>query len=184
MKLHTIFTLLSLLFITLSCRDASIPEDIHEHEEIEMVTLTLTDTENPANIQTVQYVGGNADKRLVLRSGASYRVAVDFMHRHDGDLESMLEEIIEEKDEHFITYEFAGIGVEVERTAEDIARTDGNRLGVHTLWKVNSAPSSALVSLKLFHGSSSVDMNFPSASNQQGKAVGGEADVNMQVRID
>lgn len=56
---NLIFVIFASLFI-LSCRNTDdVPEDIHEHEEIEKITLTVTEKSNAANVQTVNYIGGN-----------------------------------------------------------------------------------------------------------------------------
>lgn len=185
--MKNIFNLILVIFASLfilSCRNSDdVPEDIHEHEEIEKITLTVTEKSNAANVQTVNYIGGNADKALTLQNGKSYLVSVDFFHKHDDHYHSMLDEIVKEKDEHFIVFEFAGIGANLVRAGDDIVRTDGKKLGVKTEWSITSAPSNAKVSLKLFHTPTSVDQNYPSATNQLGKVTGGEADVNALISI-
>ena len=184
--MKNIFNLILVLFASvfiLSCRNSDdIPEDIHEHEEIEKVVLTLTE-QGTANVQTINYIGGTADSNISLENGKTYDVSLDFLHKHDDDYHSMVHEIEEEKDEHFITYEFAGVSANVIRTAEDIVRNDGKKLGLKTQWTVTSATINAKVNIKLFHGASSVNDMHPSAENQLGITTGGEADVNAMFNI-
>ena len=184
--MKNLINLILILFVSvaiISCRGDEVPQDIHEHEEIEKVTLTITDKGNTANVQTINYIGGVADKSITLQKGKSYTVSLDFFHKHDDHYHSMLDEIIEEKNQHFITYEFAGVSANVIRIADDVSRNDGKKLGVKTEWSVVSAPSAAKVNIKLYHGPTSVDDKFPSADNQLGKAMGGDSDVNAYINI-
>lgn len=184
--MKNIFYLTLVLFASLlifSCRGNDIPEDTHEHEEVEKVTLSIVEKNNAANTQTINYIGGTADKNITLQNGKTYVVNLDFFTKHNNAYENMLDEIIKEKDQHFITYEFAGVQANVIRTANDIVRTDGKKMGMKTEWAVTSAPSSAKVNIKLYHGSTSVNDNSPSATNQLGTVTGGEADVNALITI-
>ena len=178
-----IAVLFSLSFLILTCRGNDIPEDIHEHEEIEKVTLSVTEKDNTGNVQTITYIGGNADSPLTLENGKTYSVSVDFFHKHDDHYHSMLNEITEEKDQHFITYEFGGITADLLRTADDVTRSDGKKLGLRTEWSITSAPVSAKVFIKLYHQPLAVDDHFPSVSNQQGKVTGGGADADIKIDI-
>lgn len=183
-NIFNIILLVFLTFIIISCRNPNdIPEDIHEHEEIEKLVVTLTNKTNPTDVQTVTYIGGISDKSIKLVWGQTYVVNLDFQVKHDHHYESVNEEIAEEKDEHFITYEFAGIDVTLVRSQNDPLRTDGNRVGLQTEWKVSSVGNAGNVIIKLVHLPSTLEQNFPSVTNQQGKTTGGETDVNANIRI-
>ncbi|MEC5393972.1 hypothetical protein [Bergeyella sp. RCAD1439] len=182
-NLIKIFTLFSFSLLILSCHNtAEVPEDVHDHEEIEKMTLTVS-LQGSSEVQTISYVGGVADRDLVLESGKVYDVSVDFYHRHDDHYHSMLDEIIAEKDEHFVTFEVAGFTAQVVRAEDDVVRTDGHRLGLRTRWTITSAPSNARVDVKLYHGPTSVDQNYPSQGNQLGRVTGGEADVDAKITV-
>lgn len=175
------FFLLAFLF---SCRHDGVPEDIHEHEEIELVTLTLSETGNETNTQQIKYIGGVADKALTLEIGKTYEASLDFFHGDADHFHSMLEEIIEEKDEHFILFSFAGVDSELQRLGSDAVRSDGEKLGIKTIWKVlEKTGAAARVHIQLSHGASSVQSNYPSSIRQFGQTQGGESDVNMQINI-
>lgn len=182
-SIYSIFTLLLIAVLFTSCRRDGIPEDIHEHEEIEQMTLSFKEVGSGEAPQVITYLGGKASSAINLEPGKSYELSLDFFHRHDDHLESMLEEIIEEKDEHFITFEFAGVDLELSRLPNDVIRSDGQKLGLKTLWKVTKVESPARVSIKLYHGSQSVNDQKPSLLKQFGDAIGGEADVNAQIEI-
>lgn len=182
-KFLNIMLVLFASLLIFSCRNNDTPEDIHEHEEIEKVVLKLSDKADAANVQTINYIGGKADKDLVLVKGKTYAAELDFFTKHNGAYESMMSEIIDEKDQHFVTYEFAGVDVNILRSAADIVRKDGKKLGIKTEWAVNGAPASAKVNVKLFHAPTSVNDNAPSPNNQLGTVTGGEADVNAMIGI-
>lgn len=179
--------LLLLLFaivLVISCRDsADIPEDIHEHDEIEKLVLTAVNKNNPQDRQTINYIGGIADKKLTLLAGQTYDVSLDFLVKHNDHYDSVNEEIAQEKDEHFITYEFAGTDITILRRDNDVVRTDGQRLGLRTEWQVNSITNNANTVIKLVHLPAVAQQNFPTATNQQGKTTGGETDVNAVIGI-
>lgn len=178
-NLFKLFLVLFASLLVFSCRDNDAPEDIHEHEGIEKLTVTLKEEGNDSNTQVISCIGGKADENIVLENGKTYNVSLDFYdHYH-----SILKEIVADKDEHFITYKFAGVEVNVTRAATDEVRTDGNKLGVKTIWTVATAPSSATVGIKLFHKPTTVNQNSPSKTNQQGSVTGGKTDLNALITI-
>lgn len=184
--MKNLFNIILVLFTSVlifSCRGNDVPEDVHDHEEIEKITLTVIDKADANSVQNISYIGGIADKKLDLENGKTYTVKLDFYVKHGEDYENVLEELLHEKDEHFVTYEFGGVSVNLVRTADDITRTDGKRLGLRTEWNVTSAPVNANVNIKLYHLPTSVNQDFPSVTNQQGSATGGEADVNALIGI-
>lgn len=184
-KLFNITLVLFAAILLFSCRndDNDIPEDIHEHEEIEKLVVTLTNKNDATDVQTINYIGGVADSHIHLHQGDVYDVALDFQVRHDDHYHSANNEIIEEKDEHFITYSFANADIKVKRAADDIVRTDGKKLGLKTEWTVINTTATGKVNIKLIHGPTSVNDNSPSADNQLGTAVGGESDVDALIDV-
>jgi len=185
-KIFNITLVLFAAFLIFSCRSNDgndIPEDIHEHEEIEKLVVKLTNKNDATDVQTINYIGGIADAPIHAHSGDVYNVELDFQVKHDDHYHTVNEEILEEKDEHFITYTFAGADIKVKRADSDIIRTDGQKLGIKTEWTVTSTTSAAKVNIKLIHAPASVSMNSPSADNQLGSAVGGESDVDALLAI-
>lgn len=177
-KLFNISLLLFAAILLFSCRNGNddIPEDIHEHEEIGQVVVTVTNKAD-GNKQIVTVKDGATEDHLHLSQGATYTVDVDFQIKH-GDHYHSAEEIIEEKDMHFVVYKFSGADIKVKRTADDIVRTDGKKLGLKTEWTIDTA-AVGKANITLMHGPTSVNDNFPSADNQQGSTVGGESDVDL-----
>ncbi|WP_326984948.1 hypothetical protein VUJ46_10595 [Chryseobacterium sp. MYb264] len=181
-KLFNITLLLLAAAFILSCRngDDDIPEDIHEHDEIGKVVLTLTNKADATDVQTLNVIGGVADGHLHLHQGDTYVAVLDFQIKHDDHYHSS-DEIEEEKDHHFITFNPADADIKVIRATDDIVRTDGQRLGMKTEWTITSVASTGKMNIKLIHAPTSVNQNYPSASNQLGQTVGGESDVDITV---
>lgn len=175
----TIFALITVLTL-FSCRNNEIPEDMHEHNEIEKLTVKLINKENLADEQIISYISGKADKNLNLELGKTYLVDLDFEVKHDDHYHSVNDDIIDEKDEHYITFAFSGAAVKVKRSNDDTVRTDGKKVGLKTEWTVTSA-GNGTVNIKLIHQPASIEENYPSADDQQGKTTGGEADVNASI---
>ncbi len=164
-----------------SCRNNDVPEDIHEHEEVNKVVLTVSEN-GTNNTQMVSYqTGSTTTIPLKLENGKTYTTDVKFYGLHDGKTEDMTPEIIKERDEHFLEFQFAGVNVEVTRNLDDVVRNmDGKKLGLKTTWTVTSAPSNALAIVKLIHAATSVD---DKANNGLGSHVGGETDVEVKFNI-
>lgn len=183
-NLYNTTLLLFAAFILFSCRNSNeIPEDIHEHEEIEKLVITATNINNTSDVHVINYIGGTADGSLQLQQGATYAVKLDFQVKHDDHYESVNEEITAEKDEHFITFQFSDSDVAVNRASDDVERTDGNKVGLSTEWKINSVSATGKANIKLVHTPNSVNQYFPTADNQQGQTSGGETDVNVLVYL-
>lgn len=176
-----IFLLVAALTV-FSCRNSEIPEDIHEHNEIEKLTVKLINKDNFADEQIINYISGKADKNLYLEEGKTYLVDLDFGVKHDDHYHSVNDDIIEEKDEHYITFAFGGATVKVIRSSDDTVRTDGKKLGLKTEWTVMTAGNGA-ANIKLVHTPATIEENYPAADNQQGRTTGGEADVNASIGI-
>ncbi|MCB4235616.1 hypothetical protein LDL59_12395 [Kaistella anthropi] len=78
-NLYNTTLLLFAAFILFSCRNSNeIPEDIHEHEEIEKLVITATNKNNTSDVHVINYIGGTADGSLQLQQGATYAVKLDF----------------------------------------------------------------------------------------------------------
>ncbi|MFL9834382.1 hypothetical protein [Chryseobacterium terrae] len=181
-KFINITLVLFAALLVFSCRsdDDSIPEDVHEHDEIGKVVLKLTNKNDAADVQTVSVISGEAVGHLHLTVGSTYLAELDFQISH-GDHYDSSDEIEEEKDHHFITYNPANADITVLRAANDIVRTDGQKLGLRTEWKINSTQATGKMNIKLIHGPATVNQNYPSATNQLGQTTGGETDVDITV---
>lgn len=181
LNLAVLFVLVATLF---SCRkNEAVPEDTHEHEEISRIILKLTKTSDQS-VQTVIYTDGNASGDLALSKGETYTAELSFLAKHDNHYHEVNSEIIEEKDEHFITFSFAGVDMGLLREAKDDVRSDGNIVGLKSTWTVETAPNTgARVDIKLHHKPTSITQNSPSQAKQFGTTVGGSTDVDVKIAI-
>lgn len=185
--MKNIFNILTALFIALfaiSCRNSNdIPEDIHEHEEIEKLVVKIVNKSDANDVQYINYIGGKYDKPAQVKEGENYLVSLDFQVKHDDHYHSVNDEIITEKEEHFITYALANANIIITRSNDDIRRANGKKIGMKTEWKVNSIANDAVINIKLMHGATTVDDNFPTDQNQLGKTTGGESDLDVMISV-
>ncbi len=180
MKLLQYIAAIFLLVLTLNSCRRDVPEDIHDHEELSRLALTVTET-GTGNSQTVTFqTGSGADKALVLETGKIYNTSLQLFVLHDGQAEDLTSEIITEKDEHFLQYAFSGFGVNVNRAQDDVVRSDGKKLGLRTQWQIRSAPVNGKVQIKLIHGAAFVD---DAANDGGGTSTGGETDVDVLFQV-
>ncbi len=160
----------------LSC-SREIPEDIHEHEEANRLVVTYSEVGTTVEKVAEFNIGTGASVPIDLENGKIYNVDVEFFH----DDEDLTHEIEEEIEEHFMKYIFSDINVNVVRTAADPTRNDGNKLGIHMTWTVNSVPSAtSKVNMQLIHGATTVD---DSTNNGAGSSTGGEPDIDVTFNI-
>ena len=169
--------LISIIFLASCSRD--IPEDIHDHEEPNKIRLTYSEVGSNTTKIAEYSVGTGASAPLVLEEGKVYDVDVSFYYNSE-DLTYIIED---EADEHFMKYQFANdISISIERTDEDVTRTDGQKLGLKMLWTINSSPTeSSAVNVQLIHDADSVD---DAANSGGGSNVLGEPDVNANFLIE
>lgn len=176
--------LFAVFMVVFSCRKSgAVPEDTHEHEEISRVILKLTKISDGTS-QTVICTDGVASAGLILDNGESYEAELSFLAKHGNHYHEVNSEIIKEKDEHFISFEFAGIDMLLGRSAQGDVRTDGNIVGLKSSWVVGSAPATdAKVGIKLYHQPKNVKQDSPSVAQQFGAVTGGSVDVDIKIDI-
>jgi hypothetical protein len=175
-KLQALFIASILLMVSCSKDD---PEEIHEHE-INKVVLHFTNTADSTETFEVEWElehegEEHADddehaheSHIELEPNAEYTVEAKFYdtgnhdedsddhdHDHDGDHEEEGEditpEIIEEKDVHYIFYEFVGLN-NLTITSADDDEIDTNEFGINlnTIW-TTTAEESGDLKLYLIH---------------------------------
>ncbi len=164
----------------LSCNKRDDPADLKEHEEISKVSLKFKDLANQT-VQNADFINGSMVLPVVLSKDKSYAVNIEYFQKEkDNTYTSMNSEIIAEKNDHFMVFQFVGQSIEVKRVIAGDQRTDGNIVGLSSIWKPTStAASGAFGKIKLIHQPTSVVMNTPSVDNQQGSTTGGETDIEL-----
>jgi hypothetical protein len=170
--------MIPVLFVALftACSDNDDPAPVNPEELITNVNVIFTNAADATDIVTLSAVSadGIVAPTLVVSgpftSGAVYNATVTITDNINN--ENILEEIVEEKDEHFFVYDQSGVAFTMMRAATDEVRTDGESLGLNTTWTAGPAASGTITVL-LIHEPTTVsdDGGFGSAS-------GGEFDIN------
>ncbi len=185
MRLIKFFSLLLLsVVITTSCSDDdSIPEAINEQEIITDVSLTFTDSQGQAVTYTytdpkyrpADYIA----PQIELQQGETYQVNLAFYDKSNpAEIEDITTEVKEERDEHFITYNFATVQIDLARTDEaSSTNSAGIPIGINTAWTA-TATGTGTVEVALIHAPESVDVTNPLGTHQ-----GGSTDVQVEFAI-
>ena len=166
-------------FITSCSSDDSAPKVINEEEVITDVSLSFSNEAGEITTYTFtdpQYRDENYVAPLIsLISGEAYQVEANFYNKSNpGDPELLTEEIQEERDDHFLTYAFTEVNVDLSRTDGSLS-TDNNgiQIGLSTQWLAGSTGNGA-VTLKLIHQATE-KVTTPA----EGSFSGGETDVQV-----
>ena len=177
MKTIKLFAL-PMLFVALfaSCSsDDDAPAPINPEEVITNVTVTFTNTADGNDVITLTAVSADGIVAPTLNmpsaftAGATYNATIAITDEVNN--ENILEEVVEEKDEHFFVYATTA-NFTVTRAATDEVRTDGESLGLNTTWTAGAAGSGTLT-VQLVHEPDTV-----SDDGGLGSATGGEFDID------
>lgn len=165
-------------FITLAVQcskdDHDHPEEIHEGEEINRVTLTITDSSN--NAVPVTWNEGATVPTITLNANATYNVSIQFFDASDAsDVEDITEEVVEEADEHQVFYAVAGANVTIASADNDTSDSNGNSLLLKTVW-TTAAAGSGTIRAYLIH-----EPTTKTATTRDG--FGGETDVEVDFPV-
>ena len=165
----------SILFIAQSCSKDD-PEEIHEHEEINRVSLTFSEG---SNSQTVTWDEGSTIPTINIEANKTYQVGFYvYDASNPSDVENVTTEIIEEADEHFVFYELAGISnLTIQSATNDVSDSDGIPININTSWTTGDAESGT-VRVYLIHGPSS-----KSGSTRAQFGGGTDVEVNFPISI-
>nr|WP_321235440.1 type 1 periplasmic binding fold superfamily protein [uncultured Psychroserpens sp.] len=170
------------LTVLVSCSDDDdTPSQPNEEEVITNVTLTFTNDADATDIVVLLSVDADGEDGPLapvqtitgnFTAGATYTATVNLFNAIENE-DITVEVTDEEPDEHFFVYAINGLDITLTRSANDVVRTDGNKLGFETTWVANTASTGSLT-IQLFHESESVD-----DSNEFGIQSGGSADVDI-----
>jgi hypothetical protein len=154
-----------------------VPAKVNEAEEIGEVRLAITD--DAGKVTTVSYLAGSkTNPEITLLKDKTYSFELKLFKTDKSDT---TKEIIDEKEEHFFTYEFADTNANLQRDAKDEARKDGTKIGLRTTLKLAEAPkATSVMKIKLFHKPSSVSTT---GADQRGTVTGGATDAEAIFNI-
>ncbi|QLE03011.1 hypothetical protein HX109_16065 [Galbibacter sp. BG1] len=181
-KLLTYFLAGSILLTSCSDDDDDGIEPVNPEEVITDVTLKFTDSDGMSKTYTytdpLYREDSYVDPQIMLDADMSYDVEVSFLNNSNpDDPENVTEEVIEEKDEHFVEYAFVTANVTLTRASDDITDSNDVKIGIFTDW-ASGAASEGTVQVTLIHEPESKD-----TSNPNGSHTGGEVDVEVPFAI-
>lgn len=175
--------LLSLILFLASC-DKDEPEEIHEHEEFSRAVITVTNEADQASVVYTFAIeehdhgdAGHDDEahmEIELEANSSYLFAIRFYNDEDpNNPEDVTLEVIDEKDEHLVFYEFTdGANITVESGPGDTLDSNSNPLNLVTRWTTTAA-GVADVEAYLIHQPTS-------KTGTTRNAIGGATDVEIE----
>lgn len=166
----SLYILFSLIFLG-SCHRADEEQDVLSQEEISNIILLIKD-DATGLVQAYNYTANAIENpKIPLTKGKTYTVDVVFKNGN----ENINSEILDAKDEHFILFQVVGAQVDIQRLdgAGDL-RSDGNRVGMKTHWKVNDLSSNGKILLTLNHAA--VLVSEAQNNSTFGVTEGGEVD--------
>lgn len=148
--INTIRSIVVLLFIftAVQCSKDS-PDEIHEHETINRVTLTVTSPDGTSTDYT--WNEGESEPTINLTANSSHQVSISFFDASNAsDVEDITEEVIDEADEHFVFYEITSASLSISPASNDVEDSDGVDINIRTAWAAGDA-STGVVRATLIH---------------------------------
>lgn len=167
------------VILLLACTNDDIPKQVIETEVITDVTLTFIAEDNTEMIYTYtdpKYrTATYQDPVIILNSGETYQVVTHFYNKSNPEeIEDITEEVIEDKDDHFVEYRFFNTDIDLTRTDQaETTDSNGIQIGIFTQWVVGE-PNQGSVQQTLVHQPQTTD-----TTNPNGEHTGGETDVEV-----
>ncbi len=176
-RIHLILAV-SVGVILASCKndDDATPEVINEEETITTVNLKVTESGETTS-QTYTWKDKTADK-ITLKANTEYEVEIEFLDESNpSDVKDITEEVVEEKDEHFVFYDVTTINaVTVASSSKDIK--DGNSIGINifTTWTTSDATTGTLKAFLIHEPTKKTGTSRDD--------FGGEADIEVDFEVE
>lgn len=144
-------TALFLFAITLTAcsSDDDNPTVINEEETITTVRLTVL--ESGATTPEVYIWTESNQDAITLSANAEYNFKIEFLDESNpSDVENITEEVIAEKDEHFVFYETTVNGLSFVNASDDTIDSDNIGINISTDWSSTDA-ATGIVRAFLIH---------------------------------
>ncbi|MDT0294080.1 hypothetical protein ACFQ3R_06140 [Mesonia ostreae] len=171
-------------FIASCSSDDSAPQIINQEEVITDVSLSFINESGGVSIYSYtdpQYRAEDYVAPVIsLESGKTYQVEANFYNiSNPEEPELLTEEIQEERDDHFLTYAFTEINVDLSRTDGPLSTdTNGIQIGLSTQWQVGE-PGDGTLTLRLIHQATE-KITTPA----EGSFTGGETDAQVSFEVE
>lgn len=162
----------------ISCNRPEDEDDLVQEEISNIILLVKNNTTNLT--EAYDYAANSATfPSISLLSGTTYSVEAVFKNGN----EDVTQEIIDAKDEHFLTYDFTSTNVTLTRTDDESStNSEGVKIGLKTNWAVNSTSASgAKLILTLYHEPASA--SEAQSGTTWGTVTGGETDAKATYEL-
>ncbi len=171
LKIIIFFTLILITFV--SCSRADENDDVLSQEDISNIILHVKNDATGV-VKTYNYTANSVQNPMMtLDNGGIYTVSMVFKNGN----QDVTQEIIDAKDEHFITFDFLDSNIQLFRIdGSSSTRSDGKKVGLLTHWHVIQAENGnqPQVHISVIHDAISVDET--QTGTTFGSAQGGETD--------
>lgn len=165
-----------------SCdNDDDTPEPVEEEEAITEVILTFENEADSDDEVILTWEDENGDETVqpseqtvvgTFTSGAIYEAEIELFNEDEDFLDEDITADQASIDAHFFVYATT-LDFTMMRASDDDERTDGNKLGVETVWTAGAA-GTGTISIELHHESPSVN-----DSDGFGMAAGDDTDISI-----
>ncbi len=166
-------TFLMMVLVLIGCSREDMDEDVLSQEDISNIILHVKDDAG-GTVKSYNYtVNAAVNPEIILANGKAYTVTIDFLNGNEDETQS----ILEAKDEHFLLFNFQNADIQLERN-DDLrgTRTDGQRLGLKTKWKVINAKTGQDAKLILTLVHDAISVSEAQQGSVYGTVEGGETD--------
>jgi len=138
-KLIFIFSI-ALMFTSCGDDDNDNPEVINEEETITTVKLSVTEA-GSATPQVYTWTESTKDD-ITLNANTTYNFKIQFLDESNPqDVEDITEEVIAEKDEHFVFFQNTAAGLSFQSASDDTIDTNDVAINVSTDWSTTDTGS-------------------------------------------
>ncbi|MFD2563439.1 type 1 periplasmic binding fold superfamily protein [Aquimarina rubra] len=135
--------------LTACSSDDDNPQVINEEETITTVRLTVL--EDGATTPEVYTWTESSQDAISLSADTTYNFKIEFLDASDpNDVEDITEEVIAEKDEHFVFYETTVSGLTFTSASDDTIDSDNIGINISTDWS-SSGTTAGIVRAFLIH---------------------------------
>lgn len=132
-----------------SCDDDENPAQVNEEETITTVKLSVLEA-GAAEAATYTWTADNQPS-IALNANSSYNFKIEFLDESDpNDVEDITEEVVEEKDEHFVFYETTVAGLSFANASDDTIDSENIGINLSTDWATTD-PSQGIIKAFLIH---------------------------------
>ena len=176
MKRIHLFLAVSVGVILASCKndDDAAPEVINEEETITTVKLTVTESGTTTSQEYTWKDGSGED--ITLEANKTYNASIEFLDESNpSDVEDITEEVIEEKDEHFVFFQTTAGGVTISSASDDIKDSDQTGINIKTDWATTDAGKGTIKAILILE---------PTTKTGNSRAdFGGETDIEVDFNV-